>query len=32
MCRSETANMGKIWNFDFLALLCHGGTIKGACV
>ena len=22
----------KTWNFDFLARLCHGGTIKGACV
>ena len=22
----------KNWNFDFLARLCHGGTIKGACV
>ena len=22
----------KNWNFDFLARICHGGTIKGACV
>ena len=22
----------KNWNFDFLARLCHGGAIKGACV
>ena len=22
----------KNWYFDFLARLCHGGTIKGACV
>mgnify|MGYP001711184914 CR=1 FL=1 len=34
-CRVESIRAlapDKNWNFDFLARLCHGGTIKGACV
>ena len=34
-CRAESIRAlapDKNWNFDFLARLCHGGTIKGACV
>ena len=32
-CRAESIRaLAKNWNFDFLARLCHGGTIKGACV
>ena len=34
-CRAESIRAlapDKNWNFDFLAQLCHGGTIKGACV
>mgnify|MGYP004636168997 CR=1 FL=1 len=33
-CRSkdEAQRLCEDWNFDFLARLCHGGTIKGACV
>ena len=34
-CRAENIRAltpDKNWNFDFLARLCHGGTIKGACV
>ena len=34
-CRAESIRAlapDKNWNFGFLARLCHGGTIKGACV
>ena len=34
-CRAESIRAlapDKKWNFDFLARLCCGGTIKGACV